>query len=298
MARTTDRSITFAASRSPTLPKPAPRQYFLIDGHYMAYLTAGNPANPPVILIHGWLCHAEVWKQTIAELQTTHYCIAVDLLGLSVSDKPASADYSVPAHARRILALIDSLGIKKFTLIGHSLGGQISQYLAAVLVPDRVTTLIDVAGVTTGKLSLYTERFIVPRMRLARFNPWMWTINKNLVRWFRSYARLEFSAWFYNVHTVPYDVWALDREMAMDSTMHISACRIGDGIHALDLAPYLGGIRARTLVIFGVNDGIVPPDQGQVVKDHVKDCQLVMIDQCGHFPMYEKPELYLKAVFD
>ena len=59
------------------------KQYLTIDGHRLAYLTAGDPSAPPLLLIHGWLLHAGLWRQTIDAFRDTHYCVAVDLLGHS-----------------------------------------------------------------------------------------------------------------------------------------------------------------------------------------------------------------------
>lgn len=262
----------------------------------MAFLTAGSPANPPLVLVHGWLSHAQVWQQTIESFCQHYYCIAIDLLGLSVSDKPTSADYSVPAHAGRILTLLDSLGIDQFHLIGHSLGGQISLYIASVLAPERVIKLVDVSGVATGRLSWYTERVILSRMGIAINAPWLWDVVKAMAARFPQYARFEFQNWFYDLDAIPYDSWALDRMMAMNRSMYYSAYQIGQGIRSLNLTPFLHGIQAQTLVIFGTEDAVVPPHQGKLVADQVSNSRLVMFKECGHFPMYECPEQYLRVM--
>jgi pimeloyl-ACP methyl ester carboxylesterase len=274
----------------------APRQYFIQNGERIAFLTAGNPKNPPLVMVHGWFSHAEVWRGTIDMLCDRYFCIAVDLLGLALSDKPDDADYSVPAHAKRLLALVDSLGIEDFALIGHSLGGQISLYIASVLAPERVTTLIDVAGVATGRLGWYVENVIYPRLRMAVNALWLWDLIEMMLHRFPRYAKLEFHMWFYDMNRLPYDSWKLDRIMAFDRSMHLSTYRIGQGIRALDLTPYLHCIRARTLVIFGTDDAVVPPHQGKLVSDSVRGSKLALIDQCGHFPMYECKDAYLKEI--
>jgi pimeloyl-ACP methyl ester carboxylesterase len=274
----------------------APRQYFLIDGQRLAFLTAGSPVNPPLVMIHGWFSHAEVWRQTIPALCDRYYCIAIDLLGLSTSDKPHHADYSVPAHAGRILALLDSLGIDRFNLIGHSLGGQISLYIASVFAPERVLALIDVAGVATGRLAWFIENITMPRLRMGIQMPFLWDVIGYGLKHFPAYARFEFRSWFHDIHAIPYDSWALDRKMAFDRSMHVSMYRIGQGIRNMDLTPYLCGIRARTLVIFGTEDAVVPPHQGRLVVEQVRDSQLVTFEDCGHFPMYECTDRFLQTV--
>ncbi len=81
------------------------QQYLTIDGHCIAYITAGDPAAPPLVMVHGWLSHAGVWRSTFEAFQDSHFCVAIDLLGLAASDKPANGDYSIPAQAKLVLAL-------------------------------------------------------------------------------------------------------------------------------------------------------------------------------------------------
>jgi 2-hydroxymuconate-semialdehyde hydrolase len=98
---------------------------FTFDNHQLTYTTAGHADAPPLLLIHGWLSYRGVWQQTMEAFKDSHYCVAIDLLGFGNSDKPADADYSIAAQGQRVLQLANALGIDRFTLMGHSMGGQI-----------------------------------------------------------------------------------------------------------------------------------------------------------------------------
>jgi pimeloyl-ACP methyl ester carboxylesterase len=273
----------------------AAKQYLTIDGHRIAYLTAGDPSAPPLVLAHGWLLHAGFWRQTIEAFRDTHYCIAVDLLGLADSDKPANADYSIPAQAKRVLALADALALKKFTLIGHSMGGQIALYIASVLAPERVFRLVDVDGVSTGKLDPYVTRFMLPRLRMAVGKPWLWTLSRRMSRLY-PVARVEFQTWFYNFNAIPFADWGPEREAAMQPGMDISAVRCGEAILAADLSNSLARIKCPTLVIFGDHDRVVPISEGHIVHEKVANSHIVVFDNCGHFPMLEQTTRYLDVL--
>jgi pimeloyl-ACP methyl ester carboxylesterase len=67
----------------------------------------------------------------------------------------------------------------------------------------------------------------------------------------------------------------------------------GLAIHHLDLRPHLAKIAASTLTIFGRQDAVVPISDGYLVKEHIPNSQFVLIDACGHFPMYEQTQPYL-----
>ncbi len=275
------------------MPDLPTKQFITLNGQRLAYITAGDPANPPVLFIHGWLSHAGVWRLTIAALQATHYCVAVDLLGLAESDKPADGDYSIRAQAARVLALADALGIGAFTLFGHSMGGQIALYLAAH-APERVTRVVDVAGVVSGRLhngALLAFR----RMALAVGRPWLWRM-ENWLAQFRRYARFSWGTWFYRMNDLDWESWAIDRRMSLQPAMNTSAYRCGQAIVSTDLSAFLPKITVPVLVLFGEHDAVVPVDEGRLVQRLAPNSQFVTLPDCGHFPMYEKVESYLGAV--
>jgi abhydrolase domain-containing protein 6 len=269
-----------------------------LDGHKLTYIAVGHPESQPVLLLHGWMSHRGVWRQTLAALQATHYCVAVDLLGFGDSDKPGTADYGIEAQGKRILQLADALGWERFTLIGHSMGGQIALCLAALLAPQRITCLISVAGVVAARLCPYVENVTCKWIALSKAFPQMSTF----MRWMSQYQRItcsEFSGyrpWFYRMDALPFEEWSIDREMAFQPHGQQAAYRAGQAIHALDLTSALGQITAPTLAIFGRQDAVVPVSDGHLVQERVPHSRLVLIDECGHFPMYEKPQPYLDAV--
>ncbi|MCC7449343.1 MAG: alpha/beta hydrolase [Anaerolineae bacterium] len=276
-----------------TTTPSAEKTFLSVDEHRIAYTTAGNPAAPPLIMVHGWLSHAGVWRQTFDAFQATHYCVAIDLLGLAASDKPDTGDYSIMAQARRVLALADHLGLPRFTLIGHSMGGQTALVLASMLAPERVIKLVDVDGVATGRLCWYPRWVVLPRMRLAKDSPWLWELTRRMVQ-YPLFARFEFWSWF--DQPPPFESWATDRQMAMQPEMHLSAYRCGQGILATDTSAHLSKITAPTLILFGKRDKVVPRSEGQIVKDRVPNARLILFDSCGHFPMMEQTTAYLDAL--
>ena len=77
---------------------------------------------------------------TILKDKKTHRVIAIDFLGFGESD-PAPRKYLVEDHARTVLNVMDSLGIKKASLAGHHIGAEIGVEIAATR-PDRVDKLI------------------------------------------------------------------------------------------------------------------------------------------------------------
>jgi pimeloyl-ACP methyl ester carboxylesterase len=268
---------------------------FALDGHNLCYRTEGDPSSPPILFLHGWYSHLGVWNGTIDALQDRYYCVALDLLGFGDSDKPKDADYTIPAQAERALALADELKLEKFTVIGHSMGGQISMFIASTLAPERIVKLVSVAGVVTGELTRRVRWLNNPMTKMAYYAPFL-TISTRMIIRFPPYAYFQYRPWFYKMNQLPFDQWAIDRKMALQPGIETAAYKAGKAIAALDLTDSLSKISAPTLTIQGVYDGTVPSDQSLLIERHVSISQRIMIDDCGHFPMYEKPDEYLAAL--
>lgn len=268
---------------------------FTVNGKRMTATIVGNPKNPPVFLLHGWMSHRGVWRQTLPVLEQKYYCIAPDLLGFGHSDKPADGDYSIPMQGRRIVAIAEALGLPKFSLIGHSMGGQIAMCIAAMLAPERVEKLVSVAGVVTGQLSEEVEKHIYPLVRFGYNRPWFYRLNRLLMN-NRLYVQRVFSPWFYDIRKIPLREFTIERSFALDPACHASSYLAGQAIHNLDVSKHLRKIKAPTLLIYGEDDRTVPIEQAYIAQSAIPNNDLAILKKCGHFPMFEKPGLYLKAL--
>jgi len=275
---------------------PTAIQYFTNrDGERIAYVTAGDPAAPPLVLIHGWTSFMGVWEGVISTLAKQRYVVALDLLGHGLSDKSHNASYDIDAQARRVVSLVDMLGLTTFDLMGHSMGGQTAIALAAKIVPGRVRQLIVVSGVVSGKLSTGAKvickcyrygrylAFAAALPGLVRRNP----ITANAV-----YGRL----WFYNMHALPESIWRGQARWALDPPAITPYWKAGEAIQVADFTESLECITADTLVIFGREDAVVPTTEMDLLSGRVARIETRLYEACGHFPMQEMQEQFLGDV--
>ena len=86
-------------------------------------LIAGNPVNPPLVLIHGWPSSSLLWRQIIPELSQKFYILAPDLPGYGESDKPGNLIYDLDFLCGFIRDFYDAMDLAKASLIVHDLGG-------------------------------------------------------------------------------------------------------------------------------------------------------------------------------
>ena len=267
-----------------------------IDDHQLACTVAGSSSNPPIILVHGLMSYRGVWTRTIESLQENFFCIAPDLPGFGESDKPANGDYTIAKQAGRILKIADHFGFDKFILIGHSMGGQIVTYLAATLAPERIHKLVSVDGVVTSELSDRAQKFNRSLVLLAEKFPSLYDLTFKLCEAWSPLAHWIFQIWFYKINELPFDSWKLDRRNALKPAMARSSRKAWDSLNATDLTPSLKNIVAPTMIIFGRQDGTVPVSQAYLFKEKLPSAQLELINECGHFPMYQNFDEYIQRL--
>jgi len=111
------------------------------DGVPLYFRTAGH-GEPAVVLVHCWGCSSDEWNGVLPSLAADHRVVALDLAGHGRSGK-GRQEWTVPAFAADIRAVMDHLGVGKAILVGHSMAGTIVVE-AAVEMPDRVVGLIPV----------------------------------------------------------------------------------------------------------------------------------------------------------
>ena len=123
---------------------------------YMDVAPAGSSNGRTVVLLHGRNFPSSYWAPTIKALSEAGYrVVAPDQAGFGKSSKPTFA-YSFDAMARSTIALIDSLNVDRFDLVGHSMGGMLAVRLARAY-GSRIDHLV-----LYSPIGLEDYRFYVP----------------------------------------------------------------------------------------------------------------------------------------
>lgn len=215
---------------------------------------------PTLVLVHG-VAASSRYLTPLAERLTPRLRIFVpDLPGYGKSDCPAGRDLTVPELADALVAWMDRNGLERPDLFGNSFGCQVIVDLAA-RYPDRVGRLI-LQGLTVD-----------PHARSA------W---RQVLRWF---AVLPFER-YSEAGVLTRDAWDLGLRRAIDM--------VRAALHD-PIEQKLGRIGARTLVVRGNRDAIVPERWAKEAVELLRDGRLVTIDRAAHTINYSQP-LWLAAV--
>lgn len=125
-----------------------------INGWEVFYREAGDPANPTLVLLHGFPSSSHMYRNLITELADTYHLIAPDYPGFgnSAAPSPDEFEYSFDALTDVVTGLLDHLGLDRFALFIQDYGAPIGLRIAS-RAPERVTALITQNG------NAYTEGF-------------------------------------------------------------------------------------------------------------------------------------------
>jgi len=88
--------------------------------HYDVYGTA----DPALVLVHGWCCSRRHWEKQVAHFAPNYKVITIDLAGHGTSGRNRSR-WTIRAFAQDVGAVVESLALERFVLIGHSMGGAV-----------------------------------------------------------------------------------------------------------------------------------------------------------------------------
>jgi pimeloyl-ACP methyl ester carboxylesterase len=263
-----------------SVPNSGYSHFAEIDGVRVHYQEKGS--GTPLVLIHGFTSSAYSWKDVFEPLSKNFRVIAVDLKGFGFSGKP-DGDYTRRAQATLIAHLLDHLKIDNAWLCGNSMGGEVSLNFA-VQNPRRVAglILIDSSGVKMeGSGSLAPSYLLIPVV--GRVLTALALRSDKLVR-----EGLEKS--FYDHAKITDERVAYYYRPLQTRGGQLAALRARTQADQFPVEPDLGKISARTLIIWGAEDALIPLAAGRKMKSLIKDSKLVVIEKCGHLPQEEMPE--------
>jgi pimeloyl-ACP methyl ester carboxylesterase len=247
-----------------------------VAGRSMAYYE-GGPANAPtVVLVHGFSADRDVWVRFGSYLLADYRVLIPDLLGHGDTGFVAGADYSTPAQAARVAALLDTLGIDQVHIMGNSMGGFVAAHFAAAH-PDRTRSvgLCDASGVRAPDPSQ------LDRMLEAGHNPFLLTDAEQ----FDAFYAMTMAQPPY----LPQPVLDARAHDYVERREELAEIFLGQHNRNM-LDDRLADITAPALLLWGTEDPFVDLSAAHVWAGGLPDATLVVYDGIGHMPMVEIPD--------
>lgn len=287
---------------------PTPHRLHLSTGVELDVWTTGNPANPPLLFLHGFPESHRTWRHQMAGLADHYFCIAPDQRGYARSDKPADVDaYRVPILVADVLAVADALGIGPFTLVGHDWGGAVA-WATALKHPDRVARLIQ-CNAAHPYVFQHTLVFD-PAQRAAsqyitefRDRDVEGEVAEKGVEWFFEdrFAKISGGAISADDKAAYIDEWSQPGALTgMLNWYRASPMQVPAPDAPAVSTPFLDAPFPRltmpVLVIWGMQDEALLPCQLDGLDTHIADLTIIRVADAGHFIPWEQPEAVTKAM--
>lgn len=250
------------------------------DGVRIAYATVGE--GPPLVKAPNWMSHLEfewqspVWGHWWEELSKHHQVIRFDQRGSGLSDWNVE-DVSFESWVSDLEAVVDTLGLEQFSLLGISQGGAVAAAYAA-RHPDRVNKLIIYGAFARGRRKLGMPADEVQAMAVlirrgwGRDNP---AYRQLFTSQFMPGATSEQMNWF--------------NELQRISTSPENASRINEVSGDIDVLDVLPRVQAETLVLHAREDARIPVEQGRQFAALVPNARFVTLDSKNHLLIESEP---------
>jgi len=247
-----------------------------VGDYEIAYLDGGH--GETILMLHGFGANKDNWTRFAKFISPAYRVIALDLPGFGESTCLDDATYGIADQAKRVALFADAVSLKKFHIVGNSMGGNIAARFA-VMFPERVLTLglFDSGGVRSPVPSEMAKR-------LSKGEP-----NPLVAGTVEEYDRLiKF------VFSTPPDILRFVKKPLVEEAQRHQASnqRIFKQISSENVAlePDLPKITARTLVLWGDQDRVIDVSCVQILKEGLPNCTAVIMRNCGHLPMIERPQ--------
>ncbi|MGC1181931.1 alpha/beta fold hydrolase [Legionella sp.] len=260
-----------------------------IPGFLIAGKTWGNPENPPILALHGWLDNANSFTSVAPYLQQDFYFIAVDLPGHGHSSHlPEGCNYHFFDAVFIIIELINALKLGKVHLLGHSMGACASSLHAGV-APEQLFSLylIEALGPFSApaetackQLANYAQFITRPRKKTKGYESFEQAtlarsakgyISRDLARTLCERSLIKREGRYY---------WRHDQRLMVPSPLRMTEDQI---------LSFLGNIRSKTQLLLA-NKGF--SFDTNIMKNRIKAVKNLTVKQLvgGHHIHMEEPE--------
>lgn len=260
--------------------------YPLVAGAVATRVLQAGRTGPAVLMLHGAGGRADRFRSSIGQIAAAGFRVfAVDLPGHGLGDRSAGFVPGIAAYAAFVIDVIHALGLDRVNLVGAGLGGHIA---AAVMSSHPARTDRLVLAAPTGLVPIGEPG----RERLARIS-----FHRS-----REGARERLRRAAFNPLAVSAELIEEEFRVSESAAARASMNRVSAFVRSHADADPLASSLARssrgasTLVIWGAQDALIPPQVGAEIAAQVPGSTLALIERAGHYAFLERPGIFNRLV--
>ncbi len=237
----------------------------------------------PLLLIMGLGYSHEMWHRTWPRMAHHFRTIVFDNRGVGKSDVPPGP-YPIAQMAADAACVLDAAGVERASIFGVSMGGMIAQEFA-ILYPHRVDSLVLGCTACGGQNSipaapnvlqiLMARATMTPEEGAEAMVPFIYDASTPR-------ARID-------------EDLAIRRRTFPTAAGYLAQVQ---GVLSWTCFDRLNQIKARTLIVHGETDQLVPPQNALILKQHIAGSRLAVLPHASHIFMTDQPEASQTTVVD
>jgi esterase len=262
-----------------------------VNGLKLAYQEWGNPSSPPIVMLHGFGVSGHMFDEFAERMQDRYWLLALDQRGHGDSDWSESGDYSREAFVEDLEGFRKAVGLDRFILIGHSMGG-LNAVSYVNTYPGHVTALVlvdvgpeaskegvdNIVRFTRGPDELEFEEFV---QMAHRFNPRR-TLENIRERMRHRLKPTEGGKW----------TWKFDRRFRQPD----SGITVGWRLSNDEMWQLFRNITIPTLLVRGAESDVLSAEVAERCVQEMPAARLVTIPGAGHSVPGDNPDAFTEAV--
>jgi pimeloyl-ACP methyl ester carboxylesterase len=256
-----------------------------LPGAEVTYAEIGE--GEPILFVHGLAGCWQNWLENLPHFGRTHRAIALDLPGFGESPMP-SWPIEMPAYGRLLHDFCEKLGIDRVAaLVGNSMGGFVSTE-ATIERPSRFDKLVLVSAAGISFAEAQGRRIEAAVSLFEASFPFLAGPRRAWLRRPRG-RQFAFGRVFHYPNLVRPELLREQIEPGLQSPGFADAIR---AIGGYDSRHRLAEIEIPTLIVWGLNDQVVPVEAAIGYHRLIDDSRLELFERTGHVPQMERPERF------
>jgi 3-oxoadipate enol-lactonase len=245
-----------------------------VNGFQMFYQRRG--AGTPLLLIHGYPLDHTIWGPVLPLLEASADLILPDLRGFGRTEA-VRGEYAMSDLAADLVALLDSLGLEKTVIAGHSMGGYLALAFARAY-PQRVMGLGLVASHALADSPEQVAARYAAADRVAKKG--LGSLADSMPASLTSDPKLQA-----NLKKI------IERQSSIGAIGALKAMASRP-----DSTPILASFEFPVLVVIGLTDALIPLQRAYQIQKLVPHSRVVEMPGVGHMPMMEAPRITAEAL--
>lgn len=247
----------------------------LSTGVTLHYVEKGKGKDNVIIFLHGYTDSWRSFERNLPLISSKYHIYALDQRGHGDSSRPACC-YTQADFAKDVVAFMDAQGIKRATLVGHSMGS----FIAHKVATDYRTRVDKLVLIGSAPTSAGNEV-------ISGLNEAVQTLEDPVDP---AFVRDFQASTFYRPIPDEFLDTAVSESLKLPASVWKQAL---NGLIAEDHSAKLGRIHARTLIIYGDQDGIFTMADQQALVKAIPHAKLVVYTQTGHGSHVEQPQRFV-----